>query len=91
MIFCIGNGESRKDFDLEQLRPHGKIYGCNAIYRDGFRPDVLVAVDHGIMHEIYNNGVADEIPCFFRDWTRVPEGHYEMMKWAGLNLSLIHI
>ena len=86
-VFLIGNGTSRKDFDLESLRPHGKIYGCNAIYRDGFRPDVLVAVDHGIMHEIYNNGVADEIPCYFRDWTRVPEGHYEMMKWAGLQLT----
>jgi hypothetical protein len=86
-VFLIGNGNSRKDFNLERLRPHGKIYGCNAIYRDGFRPDVLVAVDHGIMHEIYNAGVAEEIPCYFRDWTRVPEGHYEMMKWAGLNLD----
>ena len=86
-VFLIGNGTSRKGFDLEQLRPHGKIYACNAIYRDGFRPDVLVAVDHGIMHEIYNAGVADEITCYFRDWTRVPEGHYEMMKWAGLNLD----
>jgi len=86
-VFLIGNGGSRKDFDLNQLRPHGKIYACNAIYRDGFRPDVLVAVDHGIMHEIYNAGVAEEIPCYFRDWTRVPEGHYEMMKWAGLNMD----
>ena len=48
-VFCIGNGESRKGFDLEKLRQHGKIYGCNAIYRD-FLPDVLTAVDHGIMH-----------------------------------------
>ena len=32
-VFCIGNGESRQGFDLEKLRPHGKIYGCNAIYR----------------------------------------------------------
>ena len=28
MIFCIGNGESRKNFDLERLRPFGKIYSC---------------------------------------------------------------
>ena len=48
-VFCIGNGESRKDFDLETLRPHGKIYGCNALYRD-FTPDVIIAVDMGIMH-----------------------------------------
>ena len=31
-VFCIGNGTSRKDFNLEKLRPHGKIYGCNALY-----------------------------------------------------------
>ena len=26
-VFIIGNGESRKDFDLTKLREHGKIYG----------------------------------------------------------------
>jgi hypothetical protein len=70
-VFCIGNGESRTGFDLETLRGHGKIYGCNAIYRD-FMPDVLIGVDHGIMHEIYHAGVAQKIPCWFRDWTKVP-------------------
>ena len=46
-IFLIGNGESRKGFNLDTLKPHGKIYGCNALYRE-FTPDVLVSVDHGI-------------------------------------------
>lgn len=49
--FVIGNGESRTGFDLEQLRPLGPIYGCNALYRD-FIPDVLVAVDDGMVKEI---------------------------------------
>ena len=62
--FCIGNGESRKGFDLEILRPHGKIYGCNALYRD-FTPDVLVAVDHGICHEIYNSGYCQKNEAWF--------------------------
>ena len=83
-VFCIGNGESRQGFDLEQLRPHGKIYGCNAIYRD-FMPDVLTAVDHGIMHEIYHAGVAQKIPCYFRDWTKVPAMTYEPMLYGGMN------
>ena len=52
-VFCIGNGESRKGLDLESLRPLGKIYGCNALYRD-FAPDVLTAVDHGIMHDKFH-------------------------------------
>ena len=83
-VFCIGNGESRQGFDLEKLRPHGKIYGCNAIYRD-FMPDVLTAVDHGIMHEIYHAGVAQKIPCYFRDWTKVPAMTYEPMLYGGMN------
>ena len=49
--FIIGNGKSREDFDLEQLRPYGEIYGCNALYRD-FEPDWLVAIDEAITKEI---------------------------------------
>ena len=41
-VFCIGNGESRKGFDLEKLRPYGKIYGCNALYRDFTPGDVQI-------------------------------------------------
>ena len=37
-VFCIGNGESRASIDLIKLRPHGKIYGCNGLYRD-FKPE----------------------------------------------------
>ena len=85
-VFCIGNGESRKDFDLEKLRPHGKIYGCNALYRD-FTPDVLCAVDMGIMHEIYNSGYAQDNKCVFRDWNKMPGEMYDNLLFAGKNYS----
>lgn len=49
--FIIGNGKSREGFDLNSLRPFGKIYGCNALYRD-FEPDYLVAIDDAITEEI---------------------------------------
>ena len=83
-VFCIGNGESRKKFNLDQLKPHGKIYGCNALYRE-YTPDVLVSVDHGIMHEIYQSGYCYTNETWFRDWTRVPEHMYESMVYAGLS------
>ena len=83
-VFCIGNGESRQGYDLDKLKPFGKIYGCNAIYRD-YMPDVLTAVDHGIMHEIYHAGVAQKIPCYFRDWTKVPAMTYEPMLYGGMD------
>jgi hypothetical protein len=52
--FVIGNGESRKGFDLRLLRGKGLIYGCNALYRD-FEPDLLVAGDGPIIEEIRRN------------------------------------
>jgi len=82
-VFLIGNGESRKGFDLNTLKPYGKVYGCNAIYRD-FTPDVLVSVDHGIMHEIYRSGYGYVNECWFRDWTKCPDFMYESLKDAAL-------
>ena len=75
MIFCIGNGESRKDFNLETLRNHGKIYGCNALYRD-FTPDVLVAMDFNICHEIYRSGYAFKYPVYLKQWAKCPASMY---------------
>lgn len=50
-VFLIGNGKSRKNFDLEYLRPYGTIIGCNALYRD-FSPDILVAIDAKLLNEL---------------------------------------
>jgi hypothetical protein len=42
--YIIGNGPSRKEFDLNQLKATGQTYGCNALYRD-FMPDFIFSVD----------------------------------------------
>ena len=42
--YCIGNGPSRKGFDLNRLKETGQTYGCNALYRD-FWPDFIFSVD----------------------------------------------
>jgi len=42
--YCIGNGPSRKGFDLNKLEASGQTYGCNALYRD-FIPDFIFSVD----------------------------------------------
>lgn len=51
VAFVLGNGNSRKDIDLSHLHKFGKIYGCNALYRE-YRPDYLVAVDVKMILEI---------------------------------------
>lgn len=55
--FVLGNGISRKNIDLTQIRSIGKIYGCNALYRE-FTPDVLVATDRPIATQIQESGYA---------------------------------
>lgn len=73
--FIIGNGKSRQGFDLNQLRGKGKIYGCNALYRD-FLPDVLVATDDKMREEIelsdINPDVLENIPAKIPFYTRRP-------------------
>jgi len=61
--FVIGNGLSRKDFNLTQLKEFGKIIGCNALYRD-FTPDALVAVDVNMAIEISDSGIQHKIPVY---------------------------
>lgn len=57
IAFVLGNGVSRKIIDLTQLRQHGSIYGCNALYRE-FVPNVLVATDRPIATAIQESGYA---------------------------------
>ena len=54
--YCIGNGPSRKNFDLNRLKETGQTYGCNALYRD-FMPDFIFSVDSKITIEMCENEV----------------------------------
>lgn len=49
--FVLGNGTSRKGIDPQKLQKYGKVYGCNALYRE-MDPDYLVAVDVKMVLEI---------------------------------------
>ena len=51
--YCIGNGPSRKDFDLNKLKATGQTYGCNALYRD-FIPDYIFSIDSPITLTMVN-------------------------------------
>ncbi len=49
--FVLGNGTSRKDINLHQIKEFGKVYGCNALYRE-FDPDYLICVDVKMILEL---------------------------------------
>lgn len=63
--FVLGNGISRLAVDLSLLKSRGRVYGCNALYRE-FEPDVLVSTDRGISHQIQNSGYAQSHVMYTR-------------------------
>ena len=66
MILVVGNGESRKDININNI-PMKKV-GCNAIYRD-FYVDHLVCVDRRMCQEAVNAGFQRNSKIYTRqDW-----------------------
>ena len=57
VAFVLGNGVSRRNISLPYLKLRGKIYGCNALYKE-FAPDALIATDKPIAEQIQKTGYA---------------------------------
>ena len=49
IAFVLGNGESRKGIQIEDLKQHGTIFACNGVYRTD-TPDFLIAVAVSYTH-----------------------------------------
>ena len=79
--FVLGNGCSRLEINLSDVRRRGPIYGCNALYRD-FRPDVLVSTDKPISERIQQEGYCHHNRMYTRKpmagsgAMRVPQEYY---------------
>ena len=59
--YIIGNGPSRKGFDLNKLKATGQTYGCNALYRD-FIPDYIFSIDAQVTNTMVKDKVYEK--CF---------------------------
>ena len=51
VAFVLGNGESRRGIRIADLKQHGTVFACNAVYRTE-EPDYLIAVDPKMILEI---------------------------------------
>lgn len=60
--YIIGNGPSRKDFDLNELN-NQVTFGCNALYRD-YQCTWLIAIDDKIIEEIKQSSYPQQ-KCIF--------------------------
>jgi hypothetical protein len=81
---CLGNGQSRQGLDLNKMKDHATVIGCNAIYRD-FTPDILVALDSRISHEIYRKANHNNMKIYLGYWTPVPifVAKEQLKAWQG--------
>jgi len=65
-IWVIGNGESRKNFNLNNIK--GYTIGCNALHRN-FICDVFVAVDRRMVQEMLDNPACSKKTIYTRpEW-----------------------
>lgn len=85
VAFVLGNGISRAGIDLELLRTKGKVYGCNALYRE-FSPDVLVATDRPIAEKIQQSGYSEH-NLFYTRYPIPESGALELPKKAWSSSS----
>jgi len=74
VAFVLGNGLSRKPIPFDPLKKIGKVYACNAVYRQN-TPDYLVAVDAKMINEICDAGAQLRMPV----WTN-PNHAYKKFK-----------
>lgn len=55
----IGNGVTRRRFDLKKAATEYTTFGCNGLYRE-FEPDYLIALDGNMINEIKNSGFPED-------------------------------
>ena len=78
MYVVIGNGESRKDFNLDLLLNH-ITYGCNAMYRD-WVPTNLICIDNKMLHELVTSDYPKLHQCWFRNFQLLDSDMYPVLR-----------
>lgn len=79
-VFLVGNGASRKDFDLNKLKDKGTIIGCNALYRE-FSPDILVVQDAKMARELHDS----KYPGLILTGKGIYVGSKNVIRWQPSN------
>ena len=78
-VYVLGNGLSRKNINPTEL--NGTVIGCNACFRD-FDPDIIVAIDAGIIWEIVERSASSK-QCYFthNSWNPLPANMRDQLRF----------
>ena len=84
-MLVIGNGESRKDINIDLYR--GRTIGCNAILRD-YSVDYVICVDRRMVREAIERGFNSATHIFTRpDWIKEFKNEPRILKVPDLPYS----
>lgn len=71
IAFCIGNGPSRKKFDVDKLKSVGPTYGCNRLI-EKFGVDNTIVVDRNVLIDLIAQGYNRKTNIYTRQtWHRL--------------------
>ena len=77
MLHIVGNGPSRKQYDLSSFE---EWWGCNAIYTEGIYPNILFCLDIPVQHDAIVQGLQEHCPIAMGDWYSAMEiEHYDQL------------
>lgn len=86
VAFIIGNGISRKGFDLNKLKDKTTI-GCNGIYNE-FTPKFIVAIDDVYIDILYNSDFPQHRLLIPPEYERFEMNNSGRRSNAGMNAML---
>ena len=78
MLYLVGNGPSRKDFDLNQL---DQWWGMNMIYRD-YQPELVFIHDIAPQNEMVKDKYYKNHKVCTGEWNELPMEMWEVMQYG---------
>jgi len=83
MLTIVGNGRSREGINLDTI---GRWWGCNAVYRDGYIPELLFAMDISMQSEIIHSGYYEKNKVVVGGWEPIDISMLDIIR-AGFEWS----
>lgn len=78
MLTIVGNGPSRKQYNLDELQ---EWWGCNLIFEE-YTPDMVFAVDIEIQSGVIDSGYYKENKVYVGEWNSLDIDMYEGISYA---------
>jgi len=89
MLYLIGNGPSRRNIDLDNF--HDEWWGFNGVYTEGYRPDLLFAMDIPVQRSIFDDEYYKKGKIAVGNWEPMEIELWDAVKMGWGNQKMFEI